>query len=58
MPLYIYIITFQEENVNLNQDSSMVERQARDLKVRVRVLVQFQTFLLKCDNVNVQRHKL
>ena len=30
-----------------NQDSAMVERQARDLEVRVRVPVQVQIFLLK-----------
>ena len=30
-----------------NQDSSMVERQARDLEVRVRIPVQVQIFLLK-----------
>ena len=30
-----------------NQDISMVERQARDLEVRVRILVQVQIFLLK-----------
>ena len=37
---------FQEEGLNmnwqLNQDSSMVEYQARDLEVRVQVLVQVQ----------------
>ena len=33
-----------------NQDSSMVERQARDLEVRVRVPVQVQIFLLKFNN--------
>ena len=31
----------------MNQDSSMVERQARDLEVRVRVPVQVQIFFLK-----------
>ena len=36
-------------------DSSMAERQARDLEVRVRVPVQVQIFLLKSDDVNVQR---
>ena len=41
-----------------NQDSSMVERQARDLEIRVRVPVQVQIFLFKFNNVNVQRHKL
>ena len=30
-----------------NQDSSMVEHQARDLEVRVRIPVQVQNFLLK-----------
>ena len=51
---------FQKEglgvNWELNQDSSMVEHQARDLEVRVQV----QIFLLKSDknNVNLQRHKL
>ena len=49
---------FQEEglrvNWQLNQDSSMVERQARDLEVRVRVLVQVRIFFLKFDNVNSQ----
>ena len=53
---------FQEEglrvNWQLNQDSSMVQRQARDMEVRVRVPVQVPIFILKCDNVNVQRHKL
>ena len=43
--------TFQEEslrvNWNKNQDTSMVERQARDLEVRVRIPVQVQIFLLK-----------
>ena len=72
MPLYISIIKFQEKNLNLNreansdlqissledQDSFMVEREVRDLKVRVRVPVQVQTLLLKFNNVNVQRHKL
>ena len=33
-----------------NQDSSMVERQARDLEVRVRDPVQVQIFLLKFNN--------
>ena len=32
----------------------MVERQARDLEVQVRVPVQVQIFLLRFDNVNVQ----
>ena len=32
---------------NKNQDSSMVERQARDLEVRVRIPFQVQIFLLK-----------
>ena len=32
--------------------------QTRDLEVRVRVPVQVQIFLWKCNNVNVQRHKL
>ena len=49
---------FQEEGVRvnwqMNKDSSMVERQARDLEVRVRVPVQVQIFLLKCDNANAQ----
>ena len=36
----------------------MVERQAKDLEVLVRGPVQIQIFLFKCDNVNVQRHKL
>ena len=33
----------------------MVERQARDLEVRVRVLVpvQVKIFLLKCDNISL-----
>ena len=35
----------------LNPGSSMVERQARDLEVQVRVLVQVQIFLLKFDNL-------
>ena len=38
-----------------NQDSSMVERQARDLEVRVRVLVQVQIFLLKFNKENLER---
>ena len=63
MPLYIYIIEFQEKNLYLNResnsdlqifslplDSSMVERQSRDLEVRVRVPVQVQIFLLKFNN--------
>ena len=33
-----------------NQDSSMVERQARDLEVRVRIPVPAQIFLLKFNN--------
>ena len=53
---------FEEESLKVNwqenQDSSMVERQARDLEVRVQVLVHVQIFLLKFNNVNVQRHKL
>ena len=40
---------FQEEslkgNCQENQDSSIVERQTRDLEVRVRVPVQVQIFL-------------
>ena len=32
---------------NKNEDSSMVERQARDLEVRVRIPVKVQIFLLK-----------
>ena len=69
MPLEIYIIRFQEKNLNLNrdrmllqeerlrvnwqlnQDSSMVERQARDLVVRVRDPVQVQILLLKSENL-------
>ena len=46
---------FQEEglrvNWRLNQDSSMVERQARDLEGQVRVPVQVQIFLLKSDKI-------
>ena len=42
---------FQEESFKVgwheNQDGSMVERQARDLEVRVRVPVQVQIFFLK-----------
>ena len=34
-----------------NQDCSMVERQARDLEVRVRIPVQVQIFLLKFNLV-------
>ena len=45
---------FQEESLKVdwheNQDSSMVERQARDLEVRVWVPVQVQIFLLKNSN--------
>jgi hypothetical protein len=36
-----------------NQDSSIVEHQARDLEVQVRVLVQVQIFLLKFNKVTV-----
>ena len=43
--------TFQEESLkvewNKNQDSSMVERQARDVEVQVRIPVQVEIFLLK-----------
>ena len=44
-----YIFTFHkfQLNWNKNEDSPMVERQARDLKVRVRIPVQVQIFLLK-----------
>ena len=52
---------FQEEGLRVNwelkQDGLMVERQARDLEIRFRVPVQVKIFLLKCNNVNVQRHK-
>ena len=34
-------------NWNKNQDSSVVERQARDLEVRVRIPVQVQIVLLQ-----------
>ena len=41
---------FQEENLKINwqenQYSSMVERQAKDLEVQVRIPVQVQSFLL------------
>ena len=47
-----------EVNWQENQDSSMVERQARDLEDRLQVPVQVQIFLLKFNNVNVQRCKL
>ena len=47
---------FQEEglrvNWQLNQNNSMVECQARDLEVRIRVLVQVQIFLLKSDKIS------
>ena len=47
---------FQEESLKVgwheNQDSSMIERQARDLEVRVRVPFQVQIFLLKFNNIN------
>ena len=33
-----------------NQDSSMVQRQARDMEVRVRIPVNIQIFLLKFNN--------
>ena len=36
-------------NWQLNQDSSMLERQARDIEVRVRVPVKVQIFLLKFE---------
>ena len=39
-----------------NQDSSMVECQARDLEVRVRVLVQVQIFLLKFNKEHLLRN--
>ena len=49
--LRLCTFTFQLEslkvNWNKNQDSSMAERQARDLEVRVRIPVQAQIFLLK-----------
>ena len=35
----------------------MVERQARDLEVRVRVSVQVQIFLWKFNNAKLLRHK-
>ena len=41
-------------NWNKNQDSSMVEHQARDLEVRVRIPVQVQIFLLKFMKYNLQ----
>ena len=57
---------FQEENLKMNwqenQDSTRVERQARDLEVRVRIPVQVQIFLLKCKkrtflcNIQIQFH--
>ena len=51
-------ILFQEEglrvNSRMNKDSLMVERQARDMGVRVRVPVQVQISLLKFNTVNVQ----
>ena len=34
MPCRIYKLDFQEKNLNLDRDSSMVERQARDLEIR------------------------
>ena len=44
---------FQEESLRVgwheNQDSSMVERQDKDLEVRVRVPVHVQIFPLKCN---------
>ena len=46
---------FEEESLKVNwqenEDSSKVERQARDLKVRVWVPVQVQIFLLKFNDV-------
>ena len=42
--VYDILITFQEKNLNLNRDSNS------DLQVQI--------FLLKCDKVNLQRHKL
>ena len=45
---------FQEESLGVNwqfnQDSSMVERQTRNLEARVRVPVQVQIFLSKFNN--------
>ena len=45
---------FQEESLKVNwqenQDSLMVERQARDLEVRIRIPVQAQIFLLKLND--------
>ena len=35
----------------MNQDSSVVEHQARDLEVRVRVPVQIKIFLLKFEKI-------
>ena len=59
MPLYINTTKFQEKKIqeeslkvgwHENQDSSMVEPQARDLEVRVIVPVQVNIFLLKFIN--------
>ena len=36
-----------------NQDSSLVERQATDLEVRVQVPVQIQIFLLKFNSIKI-----
>ena len=41
------IIKCLKVNWNKNQDSLIVERQARDLEVRVRIPVQVQIFILK-----------
>ena len=53
-----HVISRRRFEGELAVNSLMIERQARGLEVRVRVPVQVQIFLLKCDNVNVQRHKL
>ena len=59
LALYHLAILVQEENLKVNcqenQDSSMVERQAKDLEVRVRVLVQVKMFILKF-NKDFQYH--
>ena len=50
---------FQEEILKVisheNQNSSMVERQARDLEVRVRIPFQVQIFLLTFNKVITSR---
>ena len=72
--LHWYFLIFQEKHLNLNRDTNsdlqisslvfyhwgiLVELPVHpEVQVRVRVPVQVQIFLLKYDNVNLQRHKV